>query len=111
MERVGRATWPAKPRGERSRAAGAAEIQGGQKIVISVNAADSSPLRTRTTILIRNPGNQERSDRIYKILQNHRCRIGFLLDHVYSVNSVSIQSGWSFVTLHWPLIIDAWRKR
>src|SRR6266404_1940872 len=27
MERVGRATWPAKPRGQRSSAAGATEIQ------------------------------------------------------------------------------------
>src|SRR5207237_1659221 len=29
---------------------------------------------------IRNPGRQEKSDRIYKILQNHRWRIVFLLE-------------------------------
>ena len=53
---------------------------------------------------IRKPGKQEKSDRIYKILQNYGGEFGFLyLDHVDSVNSVSVQSRSSPVRRHLSL--------
>src|SRR6266849_5560746 len=84
-----------------------------QKTPRSANAAhDFTTQRTQrsrreeTDFLIRNPGRQEKSDRIYKILQNHRRRLGFCLNHVDSVNSVSVQSGWSLVTDHLSLLLE-----
>src|SRR6266446_10390830 len=69
------------------------------------------PQRTRRSrreerTVIRKPGRagrQEKSDRIYKILQNHRRRIGFCWNHVDSVNSVSVQLRSSPVRRHLSL--------